>query len=135
MLRIILTVILLGLLTACGIGVPAPGGQLVQKAIALQVSQTQKQLSQQLFQQPSSFEIAQIRVTHEEPLLIQKLPAYHIQGTYNFTLQRPNHQVTQQQNHFDIYLQRQIEGKTWRLAIPQSTNTNTEPTWRTWLIQ
>ncbi len=135
MLRIILTVILLGLLTACGVGVPAPGGQLVQKAIALQVSQTQKQLSQQLFQQPSTFEIAQIRVTHEEPLLIQKLPAYHIQGTYNFTLQRSSHQVTQQQNHFDIYLQRQIEGKTWRLAIPQSSSTNTEPTWRTWLIQ
>lgn len=133
MVRLIWTAILVIFLTACGTSTPplslAPGNQLVQKAIALQVRQTQQQLSSL----PPNFEVTQLRITQLEALYIQKLPTYHIQGTYNLGLQLSNRQVTQK-NLFDVYLQRQVEGKTWRLAIPQSADDHPNQTWRTYLI-
>jgi hypothetical protein len=133
-----MTAIFLMVLTACGPNTPslglAPNKPLVEKAIALQVRQTQQQLTQQLQSSPPKFEIAQVKLKQLEPLFIENLPAYRIFGTYNLTLKLPQQQVTQQKNHFNVYLQRQKEGKTWRLAIPQLTNPNTNPTWRTYLI-
>lgn len=138
-IRLILIAILLGLLTACGTGTPplslAPTNQLIQQAIALQVNQTQQQLSQQLRSSPPKFEITQLNITQLEPLYIQNLPAYHVQGTYNLLFQLSNRRTNQQQNSFDVYLQRQIEGKTWRLAIPQSASQNYQLSWRTYLIK
>lgn len=133
MVRLIFTAIVLVLLTACGnIGLE-PSSRLVQRAIALQVEQTQQQLSQQLGLNVFGFEINRVAVTKQEPLMIQNLAAYHVQGTYNVTLKLPR-RVTQQ-NPFDIYLQRQKEGKTWRLALPQSTGNDPKLTWVTYLIQ
>lgn len=132
MVRLILTAIMLVLLTACGMGIE-PSSKIVQRAIALQLEQTQQQLSQQLDLKVNSFEINRVTISQQQPLKIQDLPAYHIQGNYNVTLKLPRRRVTQQ-NPFDIYLQRQKEGKTWRLAIPQSSGKQTSPNWRTYLI-
>lgn len=138
MVRLILTAILLALLSACGTVGLEPSSQLVQRAIALQLEQTQQQLSQQRREsgrtQIPSFEINRAVITKQEPLVIQNLPAYHVQGTYDFTLKLPRRQVNQQQNLFDIYLQRQKEGKTWRLALPQFTGKDSKPVWFTYLI-
>ncbi|MBD1833917.1 hypothetical protein H6F61_14785 [Cyanobacteria bacterium FACHB-472] len=136
MVRIFLTVILVGLLTACGVAAPLLNSQLIEKAIAFQVSQTQKQLSQQLNQQTPSVQISQLRIKKQESLIVNKLPTYHLQGTYNLNLEFPSRQVTQKQNPFDVYLQSQIEGKTWRLLIPESTtkDKDTKPIWRSYLI-
>jgi len=131
MLRLIWIAVLIGLLTACGVsGVPL-SIQLVEKAIALQLNLTQ----QQLHLQPEQFKIARLEITDVEPLEIQKLPAYHVWGTYNLTVKLLGHRVTQQQNPFSVYLQLQKEGKTWRLARPQSTSKDNNPTWLTYLIQ
>lgn len=139
MVRLVLTVILLGLLTACGTVGLEPSSQLVQRALALQLSQTQQHLSQQLHAsgrlQPPSFKINRVVITQQEPLVIQNLPAYHVQGTYDLTLKLPRRQVNQQQNPFEVYLQSQKEGKTWRLAIPQSSGKEVGILWRTYLIQ
>lgn len=132
MVRLIFTAILLVLLTACGNVGLEPSSRLVQRAIALQVEQTQQQLSQQLGLNVLGFEINQVAVTKQEPLMIQNLAAYHVQGTYNVTLKLPR-RVTQQ-NPFDIYLQRQKEGKTWRLALPRMGN-DPKLIWSTYLIQ
>lgn len=132
MVRLIFTAIMLVLLTACGIGTE-PSSKIVQRAIALQLEQTQQQLSQQLDLKVNSFEINRVAISQQQPLKIQDLPAYHVQGNYNVTLKLPRRRVTQQ-NPFDIYLQHQKEGKTWRLAIPQSSGKQTTPTWRTYLI-
>lgn len=132
MVRLIFTVIMLVLLTACGIGLE-PSSKIVQRALALQLEQTQQQLSQQLDLKVNSFEINRVAISQQQPLKIQDLPAYHVQGNYNVTLKLPRRRVTQQ-NPFDIYLQRQQEGKTWRLAIPQSGGKQTTPNWRTYLI-
>lgn len=137
--RLILTGILLWLLTSCSTVGLEPSNHLVQKAIALQISLTQKQLTQQLYTsglpQLAKFEITKLIVKEQEPLEMQNLPTYHIQGTYNLTIQLPTQRVTQQQNPFDVYVQRQSEGKTWRLLLPQLTSVDTQPTWVTYLIR
>ncbi len=105
----------------------------------MQISLTQKQLTQQLYTsglpQLAKFEITKLIVKEQEPLEMQNLPTYHIQGTYNLTIQLPTQRVTQQQNPFDVYVQRQSEGKTWRLLLPQLTSVDTQPTWVTYLIR
>lgn len=132
MVRTIFTAILIGLLTACSIGLE-PNSQLVKQAIALQVEQTQQQLGEQLNLDIKEVEINSVALKKREPLKIQDLPAYHVQGTYNVTLKLPKRRITQEKNPFDVYLQRQKEGKTWRLALPRSIDNTTS--WRTYLIQ
>ena len=141
-IRLIFSVILIAIftltLTACGTSKPslglAPSKQLVRKAIALQVSQTQQQLTKQLQSSASNFEITGVAMKQLEPLFLGDLPTYHILGTYNLKIQLPEQQTTQEKNSFDIYLQRQKQGKTWRLAIPEDNNKSSKATWRTYLI-
>ena len=139
MVSVVLTAILAIALTACGTSTPsvglAPSKQLVQKAIALQVSQTQQQLTQQLQSSPPKFEITQVALNQLQPLFIDDLPAYHVRGTYNLKIKLPQQQVTQKKNPFDVYLQRQKEGKTWRLALPQDIGKGAWGRWRTYLIR
>ena len=135
MVRLILTVILLGLLTACGTAGIEPSSKLVQRALALQLSQIQQQLKQVDLSAPPSFEINRLVITEKQPFIIGNLPAYRVRGTYDLTIQLLKRRVSQQHNSFEIYLQRQKEGKTWRLALPQSTSKDANSDWRTYLIQ
>jgi len=57
------------------------------------------------------------------------LPAYHLQGDYDLTLRLPHQKDTKQHNNFDLYLQRQIEGKTWRLLEEVASQ------WRSYLVK
>lgn len=127
------------MLTGCGTNTPtlgfAPTQQLVQKAIALQVSQTQQQLTQQLQSLPSKLEITQVKLKQIEPLFLGDLATYRVLGTYSLTIKLPRQRVTQQNNPFDLYLQRQKEGKTWRLAVPQALDQGKPSSWRTYLIR
>lgn len=121
-IRAILVVVCVGLLTACGINSAFPNTALVKRAIALQVAQTQRELSQQLrleLPESAKVEVDRVSVTTQEPLVIGNLRAFRVQGTYDFTLKLPKRQITQKRNPFEVYLQRQSEGKTWRLAQPQ----------------
>jgi hypothetical protein len=134
MVRLVLIGILLVLLTACSTSGIAPSNQVVQRGLALQLAQTEQQLSKQLGLDVKGFEIKRVEVTQREPLEIQNLPAYHVKGRYDMTMQLPKRRLSQQHNPFDIYLQRQKEGKTWRLAIPKATDNDTQTTWFTYLI-
>ncbi|NEO33673.1 MAG: hypothetical protein F6K36_25265 [Symploca sp. SIO3C6] len=134
----VLMTLVMAWLTACGTNTPtlglAPSKQLVQKAVALQIDQTQQQLTYSLGSTPPKLEIIQVRLKQVEPLLIDNLPAYHFRGTYTLKIKLPQQQVIQRQNPFDVYLQRQKEGKTWRLARLQSTEQGRQASWRTYLI-
>ncbi|MBH8573961.1 hypothetical protein I8752_13200 [Nostocaceae cyanobacterium CENA369] len=135
MVRLVFIAILLVLLTACGnIGL-LPTSQLVQKAIALQLSQTQQQLNQQLNLDFQGFEIKRLAITQEKPLTIENLPAFQVRGTYDLILKLPNRQLKQLQQPFDVYLQIQKEGKTWRLLLPDKSGKDTQRIWRSYLIQ
>lgn len=126
-------------LTACGTGPPplslAPNKPLVEKAIALQVKLAQQRLTQQLHSAPPTVEITQLTLKQLQPLFLEDLPTYHIWGTYNLKVKLPSKRVTEQQHPFDVYLQRQPEGKTWRLAIPESTSNGFPGSWRTYQIR
>jgi hypothetical protein len=124
------------LLTACSLPINAPGRHLVEQAIVQQLHETQAVLNQQLrlTVQPTDLTIKRVLIKEETPLTIEGLSAYRIQGTYNATIKLPTRQVTEQQNPFDVYLQRQKEGKTWRLAR-LSTDDEGEPIWITQRLQ
>jgi hypothetical protein len=136
MLRFIVVLVLV-LLTACGTPTPpisfAPGGDVVKSAIALSLELTQQRLTQQLHANHPVSDISNIKVENLEPIYLGKLPTYHLQGTYNLKLELPEQQVTQKGNPFDVYIQRQREGKTWRL-VKRETNEEGDVQWLTYLI-
>lgn len=135
MVRLFLTTALLMLLMACGnIGL-LPTSELVQKAIAVQLEQTQQQLNQKLDLNFQKFEIKRLLISQEQSLTIQNLPAFRVRGTYDLIAQLPNRQLKQLQQPFEVYLQIQQEGKTWRLLLPDKGSKNTQSTWRSYLIQ
>jgi hypothetical protein len=134
MVRLFFTAVLLILLVGCNnIGL-LPTSELVQKAIALQLEQTQQQLNQQLDLNFQGFEIKHLKIRQEKPLTIQNLPAFQVLGTYDLTFQLPKRQLTKLQQPFDIYLQIQQEGKTWRLLLPDKASKDSEGVWRSYLI-
>lgn len=133
----ILIGILLIILTACSsTPIAVPNDRLVQKALSLQLSQLQQQIGQKLhLSTPLKIEIDRLRIQEQQKLKIDNLPAYRIAGTYDRTLQISQRRVMQENSSFEVYLQLQKEGKTWRLAIPQTIEKNQIQTWRTYLIQ
>lgn len=135
MVRWIWVTILLSLLTACSFGVLVTDKQLVEKAIALQVNLSQQQVSQQLgkFNDAPHFQINRVVISEVAPLTIQDLPSFRLRGTYDLKVEFPKRQTTQKQNPFEVYLQQQQEGKTWRLLRPQVSGSGL--IWFTYLIQ
>lgn len=138
-LKIFIVAVVILFLNACSNPTPptefAPEGEVVQKAILLQLNQTEQRLTQQLNATHPILDISQIKVKTLEPIYVAELPAYRLQGTYNLKLTLTRQQVTQKNNHFDIYLQRQAEAKTWRLLRREVTPASTEPQWSSYLIR
>ncbi|MTJ08384.1 hypothetical protein [Anabaena sp. UHCC 0204] len=134
MIRFVFTAILLILVTACSSIALLPTPELVQKAIALQLEQTQQQLNQQLDLNFQKFNIQRISITQEQPLTIENLPAYRVQGNYDFTIKSQKRSFNQVQKPFEVYLQIQKEGKSWRLLIPEKNRQNSQPKWHSYLI-
>lgn len=135
MVRLVFTAIVLVLLTACGSIGLLPTSELVQKAIALQLSQTQQQLSQQVNLDFQGFEIKRLAITQEQPLTIENLPAFHVRGNYDLIIKLPKRQLKQLQQPFDLYLQIQQEGKTWRLLLPDKGSKDNQRIWRSYMIE
>jgi hypothetical protein len=143
--RAIALTLLIGLLSSCSINLSVTGFQptreVVQQAIALELSQNKAELRKHLSQHGQSgnpmpnYEVNRVEIWEQDPLKINGLLAYHVQGTYNLTIQLPEKRVTDRKNSFDLYLQRQAEGKTWRIAKPIKTEDNSAETWATYLVK
>ncbi len=112
----------------------APDGQIVQQAIALQLSQRLNPLSEQLNTAKPQLNISNINVKKIDPVTITNLPSYHLTGTYNLRLILPRQEIKQTKNKFDVYLQRQAEGKTWRLLSKDNKTSNQDSVWKSYLI-
>ncbi len=134
-MRLTITLIVLLILTACTTSVLAPPSQLVEKAIALQLQKTQQQLNQQLDLDFQGFKINHLSITQEKPLTIQNLITYQVRGTYNLTFKLPKRKLIQPNKPFEVYLQLQQEGKTWRLLLPEQSRKDAETVWHSYLIQ
>ena len=128
-------VFLVMLLTACSVSIGGPSQPLVKQAIVLQLQQTQAALNQQLRLdlQPTDLAIKHVVITERTPIAIEDLKAFRVRGTYKATTKLPTRQISEQ-SPFEVYLQRQKEGKTWRLARLQ-TDENGEPIWVTQRLQ
>ena len=112
----------------------APDGQIVERAIALQLSQRLNPLSEQLNTAKPQLNISNINVKKINPVTITNLPSYHLTGTYNLRLILPRQEIKQTKNKFDVYLQRQAEGKTWRLLSKDNKTSNQDSVWKSYLI-
>ncbi len=136
MFRFVALIFLL-FLTACGSPTPptsfAPGGEIVKSAIALSLNLTQEKVTKQLNASDPNLGVSQINVKNIEPIYIGHLPTYHLEGTYNLKIGLPEQEVTQKDNPFDIYIQRQKEGKSWRL-VKRETDSEGETQWLTYFI-
>ncbi len=126
------------LLTACSNNTPpkelAPDGSIITKAIAIELNLSQKELNDHLIASKPELDISNINVGKLETLYIDNLPGYHLQGTYNLKIKLPHQEVTQKKNPFELYLQRQIEGKTWRLIRRESRDQDKSPQWFSYLV-
>jgi hypothetical protein len=129
-----MTVILLLLVTACTSLALLPTYDLVQKGIVLQLEQTQQELQQKVDLDFQKFDIKGVSITQQQPLTIGNLPAYHVQGTYDLIFKLPNQEISQLQKPFDIYLQIQREGKSWRLLLPEKNDNNPPSIWHSYII-
>ena len=134
MIKLTFTTILIIFLTACTSIVLLPTPELVQKAIALQLKQTQQQLNQQLDLNFQKVNIQRISITQQQPLSIENLPAYRVKGNYDFTVKLPKRSFQQIEKPFEVYLQIQKEGKSWRLLIPEKNSQHSQAKWHSYLI-
>lgn len=134
--RFVVLISLAAVLTACNL--TSPPSDIVQKAIALQLGQTQQSLAQALGM-PADADpktaISHVAIAERKSELVGKLPTYHVQGTYDLTAAYGDEQINQKRNQFDVYVQEQIEGKTWRLLKPDVDADGKTLQWRSYLIQ
>jgi hypothetical protein len=132
MLRVIVAIALTMVLSACGITGAKPPTDLVERALALQLSQTQEELSQQLrLGYLPDVTIQRLKIADQSSLQIQSLQAFQVNGTCDYTVKLPTQSRTQRQVPFEVFLQRQAEGKTWRLAALKADETGD----RVWVTQ
>ena len=67
-------------------------------------------------------------------MTVEHLPAFRIQGMYDLNLKLPKRSIEQPKKDFDIYLQLQKEGKTWRLLLPPGVNQDSSQ-WHSYLVE
>ena len=134
MVKLFLTIILLISLSACSFGTASPNKQILKKAISLSLFETQQQLRDKLDLDFQEFEINHLSIKKRKLITVEHLPAFRIQGMYDLNLKLPNRSIEQPKKDFDIYLQLQKEGKTWRLLLPQGVNQDSSQ-WHSYLVE
>ncbi len=93
----------------------APDGAVIQRAIAYKLETHYQQLSRTIAATAPIPAPQNIQVQTLDSFFLQGLPVYHLQGTYDLTLTfLSQRSENRRHNAFDLYLQRQPEGKTWR---------------------
>lgn len=109
--------LLIFVLVACSSNAaPFLSPQLVQKALTLQLDETQLQLSQQLVSSRShSVKVHQVMISQQTALSFDKSTVYRVKGTFDATFSLSKHRSVQHQVPFELWLMPQKEGKTWRL--------------------
>ncbi|MFZ4665430.1 MAG: hypothetical protein ACOYME_03290 [Prochlorotrichaceae cyanobacterium] len=129
----ILSVSLLLLLWGCSGNLVTTG--IVKQGISLSLNYTQTELSQVLNLPLPTFEIRSIQIEEQKAFIQNHLPTYHLQGQYDLNLKFNHQTIFQPHNPFDIYLQEQAEGKSWRLLIPSNTSGDTRELWSSYLVE
>lgn len=95
----------------------APSPSIIEKALTFKVEYEQKSLSRQLTEKKLNFTITEINIKKIEPIILFDLPTYHLEGNYKIKFSKNSHQNTSVTNTFNLDLQRQSTGKTWRILL------------------
>ncbi len=93
----------------------SPQAEVIKKALYSQLNQKYNSITTNLQTSPPKITITQININQIDPFWRDDLPVYHLRGNYQFKLKSRNKQFLSKYQIFDLYLQRQKEGKTWRL--------------------
>ena len=99
-----------------------PQPAIITQALQLQLDKEYEQISKQLNTDKPQFTITKIKINKITPTIQFKLPTYHLEGNYQITLQQKNFQRKKISNNFQLDLQRQLAGKTWRLIVPEHSH-------------
>ncbi|WP_160148421.1 hypothetical protein [[Leptolyngbya] sp. PCC 7376] len=92
----------------------APDGTVIQQAMQGELRQHYRKLSDSISASPPTLQLKNIQVDQLDSFFLKRLPVYHVQGTYDLELEFPSQTKRRPKNPFELYLQRQTEGKTWR---------------------
>ena len=132
MLRVVLVGLML-LLSGC-VALGAPSKAIIQQALQLQVEQTQQRLSQQLKLSTPQIEIRKLKVGDRAALKIGDLSSYRVRGQFDLQISQGRRRQQTQAAPFEVFLQRQPEGKTWRLAVPAGSRNGVDQEWQTYAL-
>lgn len=118
-LKLLCTICLIAVLSACGVLSEKPPQSAVKMAIAAQLAETQQSLAEQLGLPAAvepNFTIEQVQVQDREQIQKGSSPTYHLRGTFVATLQIRDRQV-EQESPFEVYLKAvpEEQGQTWML--------------------
>ncbi len=137
--RMVVAVLLMGLLAACG--GERPPQAIVKQAIALEINQTQQQLQHQLFRSDAKVPVVRVdrvkvkkqqsQMLPSEQAASSRLNGYRLEGTYDLIVETPSQHSTRRQNPFEVYLQYDSESKTWQLAQPLPPDAEGQIFWET----
>jgi len=100
----------------------APNGEIIKKAVILNLEKSHNNLSRQLNTETSEIKINKIDVIQIKPNLIFNLPTYHLEGKYQIIVKKTSFQKRIINNTFNIDLQRKSKGDTWRILIKTQEN-------------
>jgi len=125
---------LLLLLLGCGMTARFPSNTVVERAIAMEIAPFYRHLSQELSQPNPKMDITKIHFQKTAIVVLENLPAYHLQGSYNLTLSLPHRHLKENQ-FFDLYIQQQKQNKSWRLIVPETFSATKDSILHNYLIQ
>jgi hypothetical protein len=131
-LILVFLLFLLVAIAGCSFSIYPLNMPLVERAIYRQFAPIQGGISEQLSWQLKGFQVGNVKITTLESLLIDNLPSYHLRGNYNLKVNLPQRKYEEKNHPFDLYIQQQREGKSWRLAVPQDEN---QHSWLTYLLE
>jgi hypothetical protein len=130
-------ILLILCLTACQINFFIPDQQLIGRAIARQVQLTSSNLQENLLMQGKvnqAFIIDRVLIENIETCDIIGGRSYHVTGAYHLQSDPASQNKLRADHPFDLYIQRQIEGKTWRLLRPVFDQEGQQINWLSYLI-
>lgn len=105
----------------------APNGSVIQRAMELQLSEHYRDFSRAIAAHPPIVEVKNISVKQLDSFFLQQLPVYHVVGTYDVAIAFEHRTEQRPHNPFELYLQRQREGKTWRSLIQDHNHWRSYP--------
>ena len=117
-LFIMLAMLLLlgGVLSSCG-GLGGPPQAIVEKALNLQIAQTQQSLQHQLRSAAAPFSATQLNVEHTQRVEIDQQSAYRVEGYYTLKGRYRERAYQQRKTPFQLYLQPH-DDEQWDLLQP-----------------